>query len=151
MTDATAGLAPSLSPKRRAWRRFKRNRLGFWSLVVFVTLVVISLGAELITNDKPLLVRYEGQLYFPLVKSYSEKTFGGDFETETDYLDPFIKDQFAKPGNWAVYPLNPYGAKTINYFAKSPNPAPPTRDNWLGTDDRGRDRQLRHAGRRADR
>lgn len=139
MTDATAGLAPSLSPKRRAWRRFKRNRLGFWSLVVFVTLVVISLGAELITNDKPLLVRYEGQLYFPLVKSYSEKTFGGDFETETDYLDPFIKDQFAKPGNWAVYPLNPYGAKTINYFAKSPNPAPPTRDNWLGTDDRGRD------------
>lgn len=139
MTAATFELPPSLSPKRRAWKRFRRNRLGFWSLVVFVTLVVISLVAELITNDKPLLVRYEGQLYFPLVKSYSEKTFGGDFETETDYLDPFIKEQFAKPGNWAVYPLNPYGPKTINYFAKSPNPAPPTSDNWLGTDDRGRD------------
>ena len=139
MTAATVELTLSLSPKRRAWHRFRRNRLGFWSLVVFVTLVVISLVAELITNDKPLLVRYEGQLYFPLVKSYSEKTFGGDFETETDYLDPFIKEQFAKPGNWAVYPLNPYGPKTINYFAKSPNPAPPTSDNWLGTDDRGRD------------
>lgn len=139
MTAATVELTLSLSPKRRAWQRFRRNRLGFWSLVVFVTLVVISLVAELITNDKPLLVRYEGQLHFPLVKSYSEKTFGGDFETETDYLDPFIKEQFAKPGNWALYPLNPYGAKTINYFAKSPNPAPPTSDNWLGTDDRGRD------------
>ncbi|MET4574918.1 ABC transporter permease [Ottowia thiooxydans] len=128
-----------LSPRARAWQRFKRNRLGFWSLILFVTLVVLSLFAEVLSNDDPLLVRYEGKFYFPVVKTYSEKTFGGDFETETDYLDPFIKQQFSKPGNWAVYPLNPYGAKTINYFAKSPNPAPPTTENWLGTDDRGRD------------
>ena len=129
----------SASPSRRAWLRFKRNRLGFWSLVLFVTLVGLSLLAEVISNDKPLMVRYEGQFYFPLVKTYSEKTFGGDFETETDYLDPFIRDRFAKDGNWAIYPPNPYGSKTINYFAKQPNPSAPSRDNWLGTDDRGRD------------
>ena len=129
----------SLSPARRAWLRFKRNRLGYWSLIVFVVLVVLSLLAEVISNDKPLLVRYEGQYYVPLLKTYSEKTFGGDFETETDYLDPFIRRQFDREGHWAVYPPNPYGAKTLNYFAKAPNPSPPSRDNWLGTDDRGRD------------
>jgi microcin C transport system permease protein len=134
-----APAAPSLSPARRAWLRFRRNRLGLWSLVLFVALVGLSLLAEVVSNDKPLVVRYEGQWYFPLVKSYPEKLFGGDFDTETDYLDPFIRQQFSQPGNWAVYPPNPYGAKTINYFAKSPNPSAPSRDNWLGTDDRGRD------------
>ncbi|HOV20448.1 MAG TPA: ABC transporter permease [Ottowia sp.] len=138
MSDAATG-ARSLSPARRAWLRFKRNRLGLWSLVLFATLVVLSLLAEVISNDKPLVVRYDGQFYFPLVKTYPEKVFGGDFDTETDYLDPFIRAQFAKPGNWAVFPPNPYGARTINYFAKSPNPSAPSRDNWLGTDDRGRD------------
>jgi len=131
--------ATGLSLSRRAWRRFRANRLGFWSLVLFVTLVVLSLLAEVLSNDKPLLVRYQGQFYVPLVQTYSEKTFGGDFETETDYLDPFIREKFAEPGNWAIYPPNPYGSKTINYFAKAPNPAPPSADNWLGTDDRGRD------------
>ena len=134
-----APAAPSLSPARRAWLRFRRNRLGLWSLVLFAALVGLSLLAEVVSNDKPLVVRYEGQWYFPLVKSYPEKLFGGDFETETDYLDPFIRQQFSQPGNWAIYPPNPYGAKTINYFAKSPNPSAPSRDNWLGTDDRGRD------------
>ncbi|MBN8558146.1 MAG: ABC transporter permease [Proteobacteria bacterium] len=134
-----APAAPSLSPARRAWLRFRRNRLGLWSLVLFVALVGLSLLAEVVSNDKPLVVRYEGQWYVPLVKNYPEKLFGGDFETETDYLDPFIRQQFSQPGNWAIYPPNPYGAKTINYFAKSPNPSAPSRDNWLGTDDRGRD------------
>ena len=129
----------SASPSRRAWLRFKRNRLGFWSLVLFVTLVCLSLLAEVISNDKPLVVHYDGQFYFPLVKTYPEKVFGGDFETETDYLDPFIRDHFSRDGNWAIYPPNPYGSKTINYFAKAPNPSAPSRDNWLGTDDRGRD------------
>jgi len=129
----------SLSPARRAWGRFKRNRLGYWSLVLFSLLVALSLAAELISNDRPLAVRYEGQTYWPLVKDYPEKTFGGDFDTPTDYLDPFIRERLAQGGNWALYTLNPYGKNTINYFAKAPNPAPPTRDNWLGTDDRGRD------------
>ncbi len=129
----------SASPAARAWARFRRNRLGFWSLVVFCALVGLSLLAEVMSNDKPLLLRYNGQWYFPLVQTYPEKTFGGDFDTETDYLDPFIRHQFSQPGNYALYPPNPYGARTLNYFAKQPNPAPPSRDNWLGTDDRGRD------------
>ena len=129
----------SLSPSRRAWLRFKRNRLGFWSLMLFSLLVVISLGAELVSNDKPLIVRYEGQTYFPLLKTYPEKTFGGDFETPTDYLDPFIQERLRAGDNWALYTLNTYGPNTLNYFAKSPNPSAPTVDNWLGTDDRGRD------------
>jgi microcin C transport system permease protein len=129
----------SLSPSRRAWLRFKRNRLGYWSLVLFVLMVLGSLFAEVLSNDRPLLVRYEGQFYTPMLKDYPEKVFGGDFDSTTDYLDPFIRQQFAKPGNWAVYAPNPYGPKTLNYFAKSPNPSGPTLDNWLGTDDRGRD------------
>lgn len=131
--------ATSLSPSRRAWQRFKRNRMGYWSLVLLCVLVGLSLCAELISNDRPLIVRYEGQTYFPMVKTYPEKVFGGDFETATDYLDPFILDRFSAPGNWALYALNPYGPRTLNYFAKEPNPSGPTRANLLGTDDRGRD------------
>ena len=129
----------SLSPSRRAWLRFKRNRQGYWSLWLFCALVLVSLFAELVSNDKPLIVRYEGQTYFPMLRDYSEKTFGGDFDTPTDYLDPFIQQRLSADGNWALYTLNRYGPNTLNYFAKSPNPSAPTADNWLGTDDRGRD------------
>lgn len=129
----------TLSPGRRAWLRFRRNKLGFRSLVVFSVLFFLSLFAEVVSNDKPLIVRYEGQFYFPLVKAYPEKVFGGDFETQADFHDPFIRGQLAKGSNWAVFPPNPYGPRTINYFAKEPNPSRPTRENLLGTDDRGRD------------
>lgn len=129
----------SLSPSRRAWLRFKRNRVGYWSLIAFCTLVLVSLMAEVVSNDRPLIVRYESKTYFPVLSDYPEKTFGGDFETATDYLDPFIRDKFLLPGNWAVYPPNTYGVGTLNYFAKSPNPTAPGRDNWLGTDAQGRD------------
>ena len=137
---SAAPAAPkSLSPSRRAWLRFKRNRLGYWSLVIFVVLVAVSLCAELVSNDRPLVVRYEGQLYFPMVKDYPETTFGGDFLTATDYLDPYIRKKLSEGSNWALFTLNPYGPNTLNYFAKDPNPSAPTAANWLGTDDRGRD------------
>lgn len=127
------------SSGRRAWYRFKTNRRGYYSLWLFGILFVLSLGAELLSNDKPIVVYYEGGYYFPLFVTYPETTFGGDFVTETDYLDPFIREQLSAGGNWALYPLNPYRYDTINYFAQAPNPAPPSADNLLGTDDRGRD------------
>lgn len=134
-----APAAKSESPGRRAWRRFKSNRLGFVSLLIFSVLVLLSLFAELLSNDKPLIVRYEGQTYLPLLHDYPETTFGGDFHTPTDYLDPFIQQRLGEGDNWAIFPINRYGKSTINYFAKSPNPSAPSADNWLGTDDRGRD------------
>jgi len=127
------------SPARRAWRRFRNNRLGYVSLILFATLFGMSLLAEVLSNDKPLVVRYAGQWYFPLVQDLPDTTFGGDFPTPTDFLDPFIRDHLAQPGNFAVFPPNPYHHDTINYFAKAPNPAAPGAQNLLGTDDRGRD------------
>ena len=134
-------VSPSTNPgpALRAWRRFRRNRLGFASLVLFGLLVILSLGAELVSNDRPLVVVYQGATYWPVVRDYPETTFGGDFATPTDYLDPFIQQKLAEPGNWAVFAPNRYGPKTLNYFATAPNPAPPSAANWLGTDDRGRD------------
>ena len=129
----------SPTPAKRAWLRFKRHRLGFASLVIFVAMTLLSLGAELISNDKPLLARYDGRWFVPLVQNLPETVFGGDFDSPTDFLDPYIQGQFAKPGNWAIYPINPYHHSTLNYFAKEPNPSGPSADNWLGTDDRGRD------------
>jgi microcin C transport system permease protein len=129
----------SLSPGRRAWRRFRRNRLGFASLLIFCTLVLVSLAAELVSNDRPLVVVYQGQTYWPMVRDYPETAFGGDFATPTDFLDPFIQQRLAEPGNWALFAPNVYGPRTLNYFATMPNPAPPSPSNWLGTDDRGRD------------
>jgi microcin C transport system permease protein len=113
--------------------------MGFFSLVAFCILVGLSLVAELVSNDRPVVVVYQGKTYWPMVRDYPETTFGGDFATPTDYLDPFIRQKLAEPGNWALFAPNAYGPKTLNYFARMPNPAPPGADNWLGTDDRGRD------------
>ena len=129
----------SLSPSRRAGQRFCRHRLGLISLLLFVSLFALSLIAELVSNDKPLLVRYQGQWHVPILHNPPETAFGGDFQTPTDYLDPFIRQQLGRDGNWAIFPINPYHHTTINYFAKEPNPSAPSADNWLGTDDRGRD------------
>jgi len=89
----------SLSPARRAWLRFKADRRGYLSLWILAVLFALSLGGELLSNDKPVLVRYEGQFYYPLFVTYPEKTFGGDFITPTDYLDPFIADRITQGGN----------------------------------------------------
>jgi len=124
---------------RRRWARFRNNRRGFYSLVLFLVFFGISLFAEVISNDKPLLIRYEGHYYFPLLRSYPEKVFGGDFETETDYHDPYILNKLTTHGNLVIFPLNPHSFNSINLILDRPVPAPPTRDNFLGTDDRGRD------------
>ena len=129
----------SASPARRAWRRFRANRLGYVSLIVFAVMFGISLMAEVLSNDKPLVARYNGHWYFPVVQTLPETTFGGDFPTPTDYLDPQIRANLSAAGNFAVYPPNPYHYKTINYFSQYPNPARPDAGNVLGTDDKGRD------------
>ena len=121
------------------WHRFKNSRMGYVSLWIFMILFGLSMGAERIANDKPLVIRYEGKFYFPIVKSQPERVFGGDFATPTDFLDPDIRHNITSNGNWAIYPPIPYSYETLNYFSKVPNPAPPSLDNWLGTDDRGRD------------
>ncbi len=124
---------------RRRWRAFKKNRRGYYALIIFILLFGTSLFAEVLSNDKPLIVEYQGQLYFPLLKSYPETTFGGDFETETDYRDPYILKRLSSHGNWAVFPPNPHSYNSINLNLDQPVPSPPSRDNLLGTDDRGRD------------
>ena len=128
-----------ITPRQRRWLRFRRNRRGYYSLLVFSVLFVLSLGAELISNDKPLLVIYEGSWYAPLLFDYPETEFGGVFETETDYRDPFFLGQMEKPGNRAFFPINHHDFDTINFQIDGPVPSPPTTSNFLGTDDRGRD------------
>jgi microcin C transport system permease protein len=137
--STSRGAQKSISPGRRAWLRFKRNRRGYISLWVFSIAFVVSLFADVLSNDRPLLVYYQGTIYTPLLQIYPEKIFGGDFETPTDFLDPFIENSIRSGDNWAIYPLNRYSFSSLNYFAPSPNPAPPSAVNWLGTDDRGRD------------
>jgi len=123
----------------RRWRNFKKNRRGFYSLLIFSFFFGISLFAEVLSNDTPLLVQYQGKYYFPLLKAYPETVFGGDFETETDYQDPYILEKLTTDGNKVIFPLNPYDYTSINLNIDQPLPAPPSPDNILGTDDRGRD------------
>ena len=128
-----------MSPNQRAWARFRRNRLGYLSLWAFGVLLVLATFAELISNDRPLVAKYNGELFFPLISNPPENRLGGDFATPTDWKDVFITEQFARPGNWALFTLNPHSAASQNYFQKTPSPAPPGRDNWLGTDGEGHD------------
>jgi microcin C transport system permease protein len=137
-TAAAPAVRP-MSPNQRAWARFRRNRIGTASLWVFLVLLVLATFAELISNDRPLAARYDGQLYFPLFNNHPETTFGGDFGTPTDWADPLIAEQFARPGHWALFTLNRYGPRTTNPFEAVPSPAPPSALHWLGTDSFGQD------------
>ncbi len=122
----------------RRLHNFRANRRGYWSLVIFLWLFGITLFAELIANDKPILVYYEGEYYFPVFVSYPETTFGGDFPTEADYRDEYIVELIEEKG-WMVWPPIPYSYDTIIYDLPTPAPSPPTRQNLLGTDDQARD------------
>jgi microcin C transport system permease protein len=139
---ATAAIHPSESgesPARRAWRRFRANRLGYVSLLLTTLLFALSVMAEVLSNDKPLVARYDGAWYLPVIQMLPETTFGGDFPTTTDYLDPAIKANLHQGNNFAIYPPNPYHYRTIDYFAKNPSPGRPDERHVLGTDDKGRD------------
>jgi len=129
----------SLSPGERSWLRFKSNRRGYVSLWIFSILFILCFFAEILCNDKPLIVKYEDSFYFPIFSHYSETTFGGDFETEADYTDGFVRHQLTKGDNWMIEPIIPYSYNTINFVSDLPNPAPPSNQNYFGTDDRGRD------------
>ncbi len=129
-----------LSPlNKRRLRAFKSNRRGYYSFILFTALFLITLCAEFIANDKPFLVKYDGAYYTPIFKMYTEKQFGGEFETEADYRDPEVKRLIEEKGGWMVWPLVPYSYRTIKLDLPVPAPAPPSWENWLGTDDQGRD------------
>lgn len=119
-------------------KRFRQNRLGFLCFILFSLIFAVSLAANLIANEKPLLVKYQQSFYFPVFKSYPETTFGGVFETEADYKDPVVQQLIADQG-WAVWPVIRYAAQTPNLDLAVPVPSEPTAQNWLGTDDQGRD------------
>ena len=147
---------------KRRWANFKTNRRGYWSLWIFLVLFFVTLFAEFIANDKPLYVSYAGKSYFPVIFTYPETTFGGDFETATDYRDPFLQKLIADKGGTMIWPPIRYSYSTHNLDLPTPAPSKPTwmlteaecksvverKDlkscsdleyNWLGTDDQGRD------------
>ncbi len=122
----------------RRLHNFRANRRGYWAFWIFLALFAFTLPAEFVANNRPLLVRYDGQLYFPVIRSYPETAFGGEFETEADYLDPFVIDLIRQKGT-IVWPLIPYRYDTVITDLAGPAPSPPSAKNWLGTDDQARD------------
>lgn len=129
----------TISPiNRRRLDNFKANRRGYWSLWIFMTLFLASLFAELIANDRPLLVGFGGELYVPIVRDYPETMFGGFLETPTEYSDPEVQEMIQEQG-WIVWPLVRFSYDTVNYALTQPAPSPPDTLNYLGTDDQGRD------------
>jgi len=121
------------------WERFISNNRSKYSLYIFLVLFVISLFSEFISNDKPLILNIDNKIYYPIIKTYTEKEFGGYFETEPDYKGYFMTEKINQEGNWVIFPLNPHSYQSINLNNSTPNPASPSSDNYLGTDDRGRD------------
>jgi microcin C transport system permease protein len=125
---------------RRRIANFKNNKRGYYSFLVFTVLFVLSIFAEFIANDNPVLVKYDGGLYVPVLFKYAETEFGGDFGTEADYRDPYVQKLIEEKGNgWIIFPPIRYSYATINYDLPTPAPSAPTGDNLLGTDDQGRD------------
>ena len=123
---------------QRRLNNFKKNKRGYYSFWIFSFLFIISLFANFIANEKPLLVKYNSNFYYPIFSFYSETTFGGDFETEADYKDPYVKNLIEENG-WMIMPIIPYSYNTIIRDLSAPAPAPPSNKNWLGTDDQARD------------
>ncbi len=129
----------SLSPlARRRLANFRANRRGWWSLWIFLALFLLSLGAEFIANDKPFVVFYDGGLYLPVFERYPETVFGGEFEVEADYRDPYVRELIAEKG-WMLNPIIAYDYRTVAWDLPTPAPSAPDAEHWLGTDDQARD------------
>ena len=122
----------------RRLQAFKKNRRAYISLWIFSLLFVLCMCAEILANDKPLFVRYDGENYFPLLKDYPETTFGGDFESNANYNDVYLQEKIAQKG-FMIMPLIPYSYDSVIYTLETPAPSAPTLKNLLGTDDLGRD------------
>ena len=122
----------------RRYETFKNNTRAKISFFVFLIVFLLSLFSELIANDKPLIIKYNDNLYFPVAFSYSDAFFGGDFPSEADYKDPYLIDNINKNG-WMIWPIIPFSYNTVDYDLKDPTPSSPSRRHWLGTDDEGRD------------
>ncbi len=131
---------PWMSPlTRRRWANFRANKRGYWSLQLFIVLFVLTLLAEVIANDRPLLIMYGGSLYSPVLMTYAEKDFGGEFETEADYKDQGVQALIEGNGGWMLWPLIPFSYNTIDYYLPGPAPYPPSAEHWFGTDTVGKD------------
>jgi microcin C transport system permease protein len=123
----------------RRWNVFKKNKRGYYSLWIFLILFVLSLFAEIIANDKPLIIYLNGKWYFPVIHEYIETDFGGDFETEPEYKDPYLINLIKQQGGIIIWAPIKYSYNSINYNLPGPAPTPPDKNNLLGTDDQGRD------------
>ena len=123
---------------QRRLENFRANRRGYWSLWLFLGLFMASMFAELIANDRPILINYDDQYYVPVLIDYPETVFGGFLETSTEYADPDVREMIEEKG-WILWPMVRFSYDTVNYELEVPAPAPPSDRNWLGTDDQGRD------------
>ncbi len=129
----------SVSPlMRRRLASFRAARRGYWSFWIFLALFVLSLGADLLANDRPLLVRHDGRVYAPVLRGYPETAFGGELPTEAVYRDPDVRRLIEARG-WMVWPPVPFRYDTIDWELPGAAPSPPSWRHWLGTDDQGRD------------
>lgn len=147
--DAATTIAPPAMPSRRRtwvspltrrrWANFKAHKRGYWSLWIFLALYGLTLFAEVIANDKPILMSYRGEIYAPVLKAYPETTFGGVLETEANYQDPAVRQMLKDGGGFTIWPLIPYSYRTIDYDIPVAAPAAPSARHWLGTDDQARD------------
>ncbi|WP_363317402.1 microcin C ABC transporter permease [uncultured Gilliamella sp.] len=126
------------SINQQRWQRFKHNRRGYYSLWVFLIFFIISLFSDFIVNDRPIFIKYQDNYYSPIFHFYPETEFGGQLDTQTNYLDPQVQNQIEQDG-WILWPLFRYTYNTLIYDTQSTFPTPPSASHWLGTTDAGFD------------